>query len=146
MRVLLLFALSACSPQTNVPLSSPKCAESVARLESSLPSVRLTDNNLRKFEMIALDRKKRKIDIFPDDLMCSSVRDASNELMQDDPTRKTLAENGLSAEEYILLGWAMIIATDDGFFDLDPPMKKLALENRSTLRDWPKIIALIRGK
>ena len=119
----------------------PACAE----LERRLAGAQLDSRKWRAFRDVARYRATAKLDPLPGFPVCQSVARARAELRDDPRTARLLRRAGLSQTDYLLTGWAAIVAR----YPEDYPglMSASSARNRNFVKAYrTEIDALFRGE
>lgn len=106
---MVLFSLTALLLSATQAAPSPSrtvCAD----LEKRLAGVRLDSRKWRAFRDVARYRATAKLDPLPGFPVCESVTRSRSELGGDRRTAVLLRQAGLSQTDYLLTGWAAIVA------------------------------------
>ncbi len=100
--------------------ASDRCERGSEIVRQRVLATRLDDRSWSTFRAVAQARLVRNLDPFPDWFLCPDPIAATRELESDRKTRAALRRAGLSAEQYLTIGWAVGVAQFVEEFALEP--------------------------
>lgn len=149
MLILWIAALSSCFHQTEYSKQSKtalQCSEGAREIERSLARTRLNEAKLEAFEQIARSRMERGLEVLPGMVGCGSISFAAAEVEQDSTTRALLVRHKLTSGDYMMTGWAAIIAVDPEAWTLGELRdSELIRHNRNEARKRQRLMSLMFG-
>lgn len=87
-----------------------------AGLEQQVASYRLGDRDLAAFQQVAIYRRGAGLDVLPGFPFCDGLGQAVAEVARDKRSSSLLKERGMSAQSYVIAGWAFIMASNPEVF------------------------------
>jgi hypothetical protein len=90
-------------------IDGPTYCNSVSVVEQSIAKIVVEPRMLDAFEAIARARKKAGKGLGTD-WFCPSLQEDASEVSRDGETNKLLIEYGVSATDYIIVAWSVIVA------------------------------------
>ncbi|HEX8240711.1 MAG TPA: hypothetical protein VF574_13315 [Allosphingosinicella sp.] len=98
--------------------SQDNCADALPDTEAAATSHHLTISDWKFFRQVARARLKRGLEALPGMIGCPGVTEAAKDLREDRWTLTQLKRAHRSAEDYVKIGWAILVASDPEFFGL----------------------------
>jgi len=81
-------------------------------MENAVLDFLITTENFEAFRQVATYRRSSRLDVLPGFPENPSLVGSAQALAQDEGTRRRLASEDLTPRDYVLVGWAMILAHD----------------------------------
>lgn len=132
-----LLTLASLAFFAQAPSSDPValCVSGSKEVERTVDKTSLTVHRIDGFEAVARARQKRGKDALPGLIGCPSIAVAASEIAADSIAVNVLQAYGLTAKDYVAIGWTILIALNqDDFADSFKLDQKLLVHNVSIVR------------
>lgn len=88
----------------------------MASVERAATSRRIDAADWAAFRAVARRRSARGLEIIPNMAACPDLKNDAAELNTDESTLRMMRKAGISASDYLDVGWALLVASDPEFF------------------------------
>jgi hypothetical protein len=127
--------IMAASQSLERSIGDRHCDAGAQEVERRILVYRLTEAHFRVFKEVAQRRQAAGLEVLPGMMGCPSVAKAAKEVQSDRGSRSLLRKGGLSAKQFIVTGWALIVGSDPLLFNINGKQVRFDVfqENQSFL-------------
>ena len=107
----------------HISSSGPSGGESCCtepEVEAAAVERTISEADWRAFRAVAAVRQREGLEVLPGLVGCPSIVGAAAELLEHSRSRAVLARHRLLAQDYVRIGWALVVAYDPQSFGIQP--------------------------